>query len=217
MRCLNDRVTVHETLSVLTCYTEIMTKCGYARVSTRDQHPEAQIQRLTDAGCDPAYIWTDKGVSGKLASRPEWDSLLKALHPGDALVTVKLDRIGRSLQNLITVVNTLKDRGVDLIVLDQAIDTTTPSGKLIFHVLAAIAEFERDLIRERTMDGLAVAKANGRKGGSKPKLTPAQVGRAREMFEENGPDGRRRYTMEEIGNTFRVSRPTIYRALGRTP
>jgi len=194
-----------------------MAKCGYARVSTRDQHPEAQTERLIAAGCDPDHIYIDHGVSGKLASRPHWDECLRALRRGDTLVTVKLDRIGRSLKNLMEVMGSLKDRGVDLVVLDQQIDTTTPSGKLIFHVLAAIAEFERDLIRERTMDGLAIALANGRKGGSQPKLTPAQKQRAREMYEETGPDGKHRYTPAEIGNTFRVSRATIYRALDEKP
>ena len=190
-----------------------MTKCGYVRVSTRDQHPEAQAQRLVAAGCDPANIYTDEGVSGKLASRPRWDECLAYLRPGDMLVTVKLDRIGRSIKNLIEVVTFLQDRGVDLVVLDQNIDTTTPTGKLIFHVLAAIAEFERDLIRERTMDGLAAARARGRVGGSDPKLTPDQVRRAREMYDETGTDGKRRWTVQEIGSTFKVSRQTIYRAL----
>lgn len=193
-----------------------MTKCGYARVSTRDQHPDAQKRRLIDVGCDPAYIWIDEGVSGKFASRPEWDKCLAYLRPGDTLVTVKLDRIGRSIKNLIDVVTTLQERGVDLVVLDQQIDTSTPTGKLIFHVLAAIAEFERDLISERTMDGLAAARARGRVGGSEPKLTLAQIKRAREMYEEKASDGKRRYTVAEIGGTFRVSRQTIYRALGKT-
>jgi DNA invertase Pin-like site-specific DNA recombinase len=191
-----------------------MTKCGYVRVSTRDQHPEAQRDRLIAAGCEPGSIWTDEGVSGKLASRPEWDACLKALRPGDMLVTVKLDRIGRSIKNLIEVVTLLQERGVDLVVLDQAIDTTTPTGKLIFHVLAAIAEFERDLIRERTMDGLAAARARGRVGGSDPKLTPDQRQRARAMYDERDGDGLRRYTVQEIGNTFKVSRQTVYRSLG---
>jgi DNA invertase Pin-like site-specific DNA recombinase len=192
-----------------------MTKCGYARVSTRDQHPEAQTERLLAAGCDPDHIFTDEGVSGKLASRPAWDQCLAYLRPGDTLVTVKLDRIGRSIKNLIEITEFLRERQVNLVVLDQQIDTTTPTGKLVFHVLAAIAEFERDLIRERTMDGLAVAQAHGRKGGSKPKLTPSQIRRAREMFEETKDDGTHRYTMEEIAGTFKVSRPTVYRALGR--
>lgn len=192
-----------------------MTRIGYVRVSTRDQHPEAQAARLVASDCDPKHIYTDHGVSGKLASRPEWDSCLKSLRDGDTLVTVKLDRIGRSLKNLMEVMTYLRERGVDLVVLDQQIDTTTPSGKLIFHVLGAISEFERDLIRERTMDGLAAARARGRTGGSQPKLSGSQKLRAQKMYDEKGADGKRRYTVEEIGNTFKVSRQTIYRALGK--
>lgn len=190
-----------------------MSKCGYARVSTRDQHPEAQTERLRAAGCEE--IFTDDGVSGKLASRPEWDACLRYLRPGDTLVTVKLDRIGRSLKHLIEVTEALRERGVGLVVLDQQIDTTTPAGKLIFHVLGAIAEFERDLIIERTHDGLAAARARGRVGGSDPKLTPAQRRRAQEMYDERLDDGKRRWTVAEIAGTFKVSRPTIYRVLDK--
>jgi DNA invertase Pin-like site-specific DNA recombinase len=191
-----------------------MSKVGYARVSTRDQHPEAQEHRLVAAGCE--RIFTDGGVSGKLASRPQWDECLRYLRAADTLVTVKLDRIGRSLKNLIEVTEVLREKDIGLIVLDQNIDTTTPSGKLIFHVLGAIAEFERDLIRERTMDGLAVARARGRVGGSEPKLTAPQVKKARQMYDELGTDGKRRWTVAEIGNIFGVSRQTVYRALERT-
>ena len=192
-----------------------MGRIGYVRVSTNDQHPEAQSLRLMAAGCEPEHIYTDSGVSGKLASRPQWDACLKALRHGDTLVTVKLDRIGRSLKNLIEVTRALQERGIDLVVLDQNLDTSTATGKLIFHVLGAIAEFERDLIRERTMDGLAAARARGRVGGAQPKLSASQKRRARAMYDEVGSDGKRRYTVEEIGNTFRVSRQTIYRALGK--
>lgn len=190
-----------------------MTRVGYARVSTRDQHAEAQADRLRDAGCEK--IFTDNGVSGTLASRAEWDKCRAYLRPGDTLVTVKLDRIGRSMKNLLEVVTGFQINGIDLVALDQNIDTTTPGGKLTFHILAAIAEFERDLIRERTMDGLAAARARGRTGGGQPKLTATQRQRAQAMYDERGPDGKRRYTVEEIGNTFKVSRPTIYRALSQ--
>jgi DNA invertase Pin-like site-specific DNA recombinase len=190
-----------------------VTKCGYARVSTRDQHPEAQEARLLAAGCDPAHIFSDHGVSGKYASRPEWDRCLSYLRSGDVLVTVKLDRIGRSIKDLINVVDTLRSRDIDLLVLDQQIDTTTPAGKLLFHVLAAIAEFERDLIRERTMDGLAAARALGHKGGAQPKLKPAQADRARKLYYAVGQDGKREHTVAEIGAMFGVSRQTIYRVL----
>ena len=136
-----------------------MTRIGYARVSTGDQHPEAQEDRLRDCGCE--LVFTDKGVSGTQARRPQWDKCLANLQHGDTLVTVKLDRIGRSVANLVEVVGQLRDAGVELVVLDQNIDTRTPSGKLLFHMLAAIAEFERDLIIERTKDGQAAVRRAG--------------------------------------------------------
>src|SRR5216684_1688776 len=132
-----------------------MTKIGYARASTRDQHPENQAERLIEAGCDPKLVFVDEGASGAKASRPEWDRCLAQLRKGDVLVAVKLDRIGRSIRNLIDVAEMLRERGVDLVILDQAIDTTTPAGRFMFHILAALAEMERELIRERTRDGLA--------------------------------------------------------------
>jgi len=134
-------------------------RLGYARVSTNDQHPEAQELRLIADGC--TRVWTDKGASGKKASRPAWDELLDELRAGDTLVIVKLDRAGRSVANLVEVVRLLDERGVAFRVLDQAIDTSTPTGRLLFHMLAAIAEFERDLIIERTRDGQAFVRAGG--------------------------------------------------------
>jgi DNA invertase Pin-like site-specific DNA recombinase len=134
-------------------------RIGYARVSTGDQHPEAQADRLHAAGCEVVY--TDKGVSGTQARRPEWDKLLATLQPGDALVCTNLDRIGRSVANLVEVTSVLQDRDADLVVLDQAIDTTTPGGRLVFHILAAIAEFERELIIARTRDGQASVRRAG--------------------------------------------------------
>jgi DNA invertase Pin-like site-specific DNA recombinase len=134
-------------------------KLGYARVSTNDQEPEAQELRLIADGCE--RVWTDKGASGAKASRPEWDKLRAELRPGDTLVAIRLDRIGRSVGNLVEVAESLDANGVALRVLDQSIDTSTPTGRLLFHMLAAIAEFERDLIIERTKDGQAVVRANG--------------------------------------------------------
>lgn len=113
-------------------------------MSRLDQHPEAQAARLREYGC--ARIVTDHGVSGVKASRPQWDRCLDHLRQGDTLVTVRLDRLGRSLKHLIEVVQLLGGRGVDLVVLDQSIDTTTPASRLVFHVIGAIAEFERDPI-----------------------------------------------------------------------
>ncbi|MCU1670871.1 MAG: site-specific recombinase, invertase Pin, partial [Blastococcus sp.] len=140
-----------------------MTRIGYGRVSTPDQNADAQHDALDAAGCERVFF--DHGVSGKLARRPELDACLDYLRPGDTLVITKLDRLGRSVKNLVDQVLDLGTRNVDLVVISQGIDTTTPAGKLIFHVLAAIAEFERDLILERTLEGLAAARARGRKGG----------------------------------------------------
>lgn len=188
-----------------------MAKVGYIRVSTTDQHPEAQRERLLAYGCDPALIFTDKGVSGAKASRPEWDRCLAQLRKGDVLVAVRLDRIGRSLRNVIDVLEELQRREVGLVFLDQSIDTTTAMGEFFFKLLAAFAELERNLIRERTRDGLAATKARGRQGGRKHRLTPEQQATARKLR----ADG---HTIRDIGvmlgNGKPVSRQTVYRALG---
>jgi DNA invertase Pin-like site-specific DNA recombinase len=183
------------------------------RVSTRDQHPESQHDALTAAGCDPIYI--DK-ASGKLASRPELDkALLSANRAGDQLVVTKLDRLGRSLEHLIELSKQLEAKGVDLVVLDQGIDTSTAVGRMFFQILGAIAEFEHALMSERTMDGLAAARARGRTGGQKPKLGPRQVKLAWQMSDERGEDGKRKHTVQQIADEFGVTRPTIYRHLAK--
>jgi DNA invertase Pin-like site-specific DNA recombinase len=188
-------------------------RIGYGRVSTRDQHPEAQHDALRAAGCDEVFI--DK-ASGKLARRPELDrALLSANRARDQLVITKLDRLGRSLEHLIELSRLLQARGVDLVVLDQGIDTSTAVGRMFFQILGAIAEFEHALMSERTTDGLAAARARGRTGGQQPKLGPRQVKLAREMYEETGEDGKRRYTVAQIAAEFGVARPTIYRHLTR--
>jgi DNA invertase Pin-like site-specific DNA recombinase len=181
-----------------------MALIGYARVSTRDQHPEAQTNALSTAGCE--QVFTDT-ASGKLARRPQLDAALAYLRPGDVLVITKLDRLGRSVRNLIDLADTLHGRGVGLRVLDQGIDTTTPAGRMFFHVLAALAEFEASLISERTLDGLDVARARGRKGGRRPKLTDRQVAMVRQMHTSG------EHTIAAIAETFGVTRPTIYRVL----
>jgi DNA invertase Pin-like site-specific DNA recombinase len=188
-----------------------MTTVGYGRVSTLDQHPEAQHDALTAASCDKLFI--DEGVSGKLASRPRWDACREYLRPGDMLVITKLDRLGRSVQNLTEISGWLEGHGVALKILDQAIDTTTIEGQLFFTILAGIAQFEHALIVQRTKDGLAAARARGRVGGGKPKLNPAQRKRAQELYDLKGPDGKRAHTVAEIGTMLKVSRQTIYRSL----
>ena len=188
-------------------------RIGYGRVSTRDQNPEAQHDALEAAGCERIFI---DHASGKLATRPELDkALLVAERAGDQLVVTKLDRLGRSLEHLIELSGQLQERGVDLVVLDQGIDTSTAVGRMFFQILGAIAEFEHALMSERTLDGLAAARARGRTGGQKPKLTPRQARIAQDMYEEAGPDGRRVHTVAQIAAEFGVSRPTIYRHLER--
>jgi DNA invertase Pin-like site-specific DNA recombinase len=186
---------------------------GYARVSTNDQHPEAQEERLKAAGC--TRIYTDHGASGAKASRPEWDRCLDRLESGDALVAVRLDRIGRSVRNLLQVADDLEKRGVNLVLIDQGIDTRTPMGRMLFTILGAIAQFERDLIIERTKDGLAATTARGRNGGRKARLNDNHAELARRWRGEG-------VSVKEIGVRLGemtkdgkpVSRQTVYRALG---
>jgi DNA invertase Pin-like site-specific DNA recombinase len=191
-------------------------KIGYARCSTALQDEEAQIARLKAAGCE--RIYTDHGVSGMKASRPEWDKLTDPdtgpLRPGDVVVFAKLDRIGRSVKHLMAIADDFAARGVDLQALDQPVDTTTAAGKLFFTILAAFAEFERNLISERTRDGLAVRTARGRNGGRKPKLSPEQQDRVRELYALVDPETQvRKYSGRQLAEMFGVSRDTIYQTL----
>jgi DNA invertase Pin-like site-specific DNA recombinase len=141
---------------------------GYARVSTTDQQPQLQVDALEKAGCYRVFTET---ASGARSDRPVLEHVLDQLRPGDTLIVWKLDRLGRSLRHLVDTVTGLADRGIGFRSLQEAIDTTTPGGKLVFHVFAALAEFERDLIRERTAAGLAAARARGRHGGRPPVMT----------------------------------------------
>src|SRR5919206_4316257 len=145
---------------------------GYARVSTGEQTLDLQLDALAKAGCGKVYRET---ASGAKAERPVLEEVLGYLRPGDTLVVWRLDRLGRSLQHLIDVVAALAERGIGFKSLTEQIDTTTPGGKLIFHVFGALAEFERDLIRERTQAGLAAARARGRNGG-RPALLDEKKG-----------------------------------------
>ena len=187
-------------------------RIGYGRVSTRDQNPDGQHDALGAAGCDEVFV--DK-ASGKLASRPKLDEALRISRKGDQLVVTKLDRLGRSLEHLMALSKQLQAKQVDLVVLDQGIDTSTAVGRMFFQILGAIAEFEHALMSERTRDGLDAARARGRTGGQKPKLTPRQAKIAQDMYDELGPDGHRKHTVQQIADEFGVTRPTIYRHLQR--
>lgn len=147
-------------------------KVGYARVSTDDQSLELQVSALKTAGCDA--IHTDSGVSGAVSSRPGLDGALGSLARGDTLIVWRLDRLGRSLVHLVQTVNDLEKRGVHFQSLMENIDTSSSGGRLVFHIMAAMAEFERNLISERTRAGMTVAKAAGRHVGRRSILSPKQ-------------------------------------------
>jgi DNA invertase Pin-like site-specific DNA recombinase len=177
---------------------------GYARVSTTDQQPHLQVDALERAGC---YRVFTEAASGARADRPVLEQLLDQLRPGDTLVVWKLDRLGRSLRHLVEIVTGLVERGVGFRSLQEQVDTTTPAGKLVFHVFAALAEFERDLVRERTSAGLAAARARGRRGARPSVLTGHKLQVAQEMYAS------RQYTVAAIAKTLGVSRASIYRHL----
>lgn len=182
-------------------------KIGYARVSTEDQTLNLQLDALHAAGCEK--ICRDV-MSGAKAERPGLSQALDQLRAGDVLVVWRLDRLGRTLTNLIALLNDLQARGIGFQSLTESIDTTTPGGKLIFHVFGALAEFERDLIRERTRAGLAAARARGRNGGHPraPGLnTPQKIALAQRLYADP------RNTIASICDTLKVSKPTLYRYL----
>lgn len=196
------------------CFTSIDTlRCmghqlGYARVSTGDQDAALQVDSLKSAGC--YRIFTDT-ASGSLETRPELSKVLDQLRPGDTLVVWRLDRLGRSIRHLIDQLAGLQERGIGFRSLQENIDTTSSGGRLVFHVFAALAEFERDLIRERTNAGLQAARARGRTGGRPALLTEDKLRTARRLYEQQD------MTVEKIGAVLGVSRTTIYRALRREP
>ncbi len=177
---------------------------GYARISTTDQDASLQHDALAAAGC--LRIFSDT-ASGARADRPELLRMLDYARADDTIVVWRLDRLGRSLRNLVELVNELSERHIDLRSLQENIDTTTPTGRLIFHVFGSLAEFERELIRERTKAGLASARARGRVGGRRALLTEAQVAIAKQLLAS--PDHR----VEDVASTFKVSRSTLYRAI----
>ncbi len=175
---------------------------GYARVSTEDQTLDLQLDALTAHGCESIY---QEQASGKTAARPELTSALKALRKGDALVVWRLDRLGRSLADLVAIVTDLEGRGVGLVSLTEQINTGSPSGKLVFHLFASLAEFERNLIRERTMAGLKAARARGKSGGRPQKITGKDAEMAKVLMADRNND------VGAIAKRFGVHRSTLYR------
>jgi DNA invertase Pin-like site-specific DNA recombinase len=180
---------------------------GYARVSTEDQNSDLQLKALEAAGCET--IFKDDGLSGATTRRPALLRCLKKLEAGDTLIVWKLDRLGRNLRDLITMLDDLKHQGVKFRSLTEAIDTETPTGRAMWQMIGVLAELERSLIRERTLAGVQAAKARGVKFGRKPKLNPQQVAHARKLVDGGQSRG-------EVAALFRVDRVTLYRALVAT-
>ena len=179
-------------------------KVGYMRVSRRDQNPDLQRRALEAAGCE--RIFGEK-ASGANAEREELLAALEYVREGDVLVVWKLDRLGRSLKDLIGRMEELQDRGVGFASVTEGLDTTTPGGRLVYHVFGALAEWEREVIRERTFAGLRAARARGRNGGRPAKMDERQVAQARAMLKD------RDVSLREVCETFGVSKTTLYRYL----
>jgi DNA invertase Pin-like site-specific DNA recombinase len=177
---------------------------GYARVSTNDQNPELQVDALEKAGVE--QIFQEK-FTGTLKERPELSQCLRMLRKGDVLVVWKLDRLARSLKDLVEIVQGLQERGIGFQSLTESIDTTSSGGRLVFHIFGALAEFEHDLIRERTIAGLKAARARGRKGGRKPAMTNADIEKAATMLLSP------RITKTEVAAHFGVTRTTLNSSL----
>lgn len=177
-------------------------KIGYARVSTLDQNPALQQDALEKAGCGKVIV--DR-VSGTVAARPGLEKVKELLRAGDTLVVWRLDRLGRSLRDLIDWVRYLDEHDVGLQSLQEALDTGTPAGKLTFHLFGALAEFERNLIQERTQAGLAAARARGRRGGRRKSLTSDKRGLAVDLYNQ------KKMTVDKICEVMGISKPTLYR------
>ena len=193
----------------MTCFViPFLMVIGYARVSNDDQTNAVQLAELKKAGC--RKIYEDK-VSGRNVKRPELTRCLERLAEGDTLVVWRLDRLGRSLADLFEIVNNLQQLGVAFVSLKEQFDTSQATGRLIFHVFASLAEFERDLIRERAKAGLTAAKARGRLGGRKPKLAKDQMSKIRSLWDGN------QYSKQELGTMFSVSKSTIDRIVRPMP
>jgi DNA invertase Pin-like site-specific DNA recombinase len=179
-------------------------KIGYARVSTDDQNPNLQLDALRAAGCET--VFEDRGISGAAKARPGLDQALATLKAGDMLIVWKLDRLGRSLGHLIHVITDLGGRGVGFRSLSESIDTETAGGRLVFHMMGALAEFERALIAERTRAGIKAMKARGGRVGRRKALTPAQLEHAALLVEQGE-------SVKEVARSLKVGKSTLYDAL----
>jgi DNA invertase Pin-like site-specific DNA recombinase len=186
---------------------------GYARVSTLEQNLQLQTDALEHAGCQRIFV---EKASATRSDLPELARALDHLRAADTLVVWRLDRLGRSVKHLIEIVTGLGDRHIGFHSVRESIDTTTPGGRLVFHVFASLAEFERDLIRERTAAGLASARARGRHGGRPTVMTPERITAAKLMRDERDEDGNPVHRMEDIAATLGVSPASVYRALQRS-
>ena len=176
---------------------------GYARVSTDDQSLNSQTDALSAAGAEK--VFADK-ISGSRRARPELDRMLEQLRDGDVVTVTKYDRLARSLKDLLEIVETIRERGAGFRSLAEDIDTTTPAGRLVFHVFASIAQFERERISERTKEGLDSARKRGRIGGRPPALSPSQKDEVRRMRDDESRPA------AEIARLFKVSERTVRRA-----
>ena len=181
----------------------IQMKIGYGRVSKLDQNPDLQIAALREAGCEKIFI---EKISSRKERRPEWERVNEMLRSGDTLTVWKLDRMARSLSELITISAKLQKTGIHLEIVTNKLDTSTPAGRMVYGMLAVVAEFERDLIQERTRAGIAAAREQGRLAGRPRKLKPADLSKAQALMQDPA------ISMKEIANTLGVSVPVLYRA-----
>lgn len=182
-----------------------MLDFGYARVSTKEQNLQMQIDALTKAGC--IDIWEEK-ITGKKKERPVLNKLLETLRPGDRVIVYKLDRISRSTKHLIELMEIFEKKGVEFVSLKENIDTSTPTGKFFFHIMASLSELERDILSERTKGGLEAARARGRKGG-RPKVNNKKLELAMKMYKSKD------YSIKQIVEATGVSQATLYRYINR--
>lgn len=194
-------------------YSRAMTgmAIGYARCSTDKQDLTVQREALAKLGVEADRIYVDHGLTGTNRQRPGLDQALAAVRAGDTLVVPKLDRLARSVPDARAIADELMKRGVKLQLGSSVHDPTDPMGKMFFNILATFAEFESDLIRLRTREGMAVAREKGKLKGKKPKLSPIQSKELRRMYDTGN------YSISDLSDVFKVSRPTIYRTLARQP